>query len=38
MPWVKAPFRQHPGPPEQFAAQYRVRLEFSLADVQPMEF
>ncbi|TXG77461.1 hypothetical protein E6Q11_02745 [Candidatus Dojkabacteria bacterium] len=36
--WVKQPFRQHPGQPETFAAEYRQRFEFSLADVQPMEF
>lgn len=38
MPWVKPCFRQHPGQPEQFAARYWQRFEFSLADVQPMEF
>lgn len=38
MPWVKQPFRQHPGQPEQFAAEYARRFDFTLADVPELEF
>jgi hypothetical protein len=37
-PWVKPTFRQHPGQPETFTAEYRQRLEFSLSDVEPLAF
>lgn len=38
MPWVKPGFRQHPGKPEQFAAEYAQRFEFTLADVPELEY